>query len=65
MIEEMMGTLEDVIQMNCETFARLSLLCELLIEQGYLNEEEVIQKLSQKEVYRFLDEAVGFEHETN
>lgn len=50
-------TLKETMHMNVETLARLMLLCELLIEKGYLKDDEVMKKLSQNEIDRLLSES--------
>lgn len=56
-LKEISKALEDTMHMNVETVARLMLLCELLIEKGYLKDEEVMKKLSQSEIDKILSES--------
>ena len=57
LIKEIDGAIKDAIHMNVETTARLMLLCELLIEKGYLSDDEGMAKLSQSEVDKLLFES--------
>lgn len=56
-LNEIAGAIEDAMHMNVETAARLMLLCELLVEKGYLKDTEVMHQLSQSEVDKLLAES--------